>query len=52
MKVLVVGSSGFLGGWVKKLLLKDNEHDVIEDDLKERVYQRMKHYFEAFGYKK
>ena len=30
MKVLVVGSSGFLGGWVKKLLLEDNEHDVIE----------------------
>ena len=29
MKVLVVGSSGFLGGWVKKLLLEDNEHDVI-----------------------
>ena len=28
MKVLVVGSSGFLGGWVKKLLLEDNEHDV------------------------
>ena len=36
MKVLVVGSSGFLGGWVKKLLLKDNEHDVIEllEDIK------------------
>ena len=30
MKVLVVGSSGFLGGWVKKLLLEDNVHDVIE----------------------
>ena len=30
MKVLVVGSSGFLGGWVKKLLLEDNEYDVIE----------------------
>ena len=30
MKVLVVGSSGFLGGWVKKLLLEENEHKVIE----------------------
>ena len=30
MKVLVVGSGGFLGGWVKKLLLEHNEHDVIE----------------------
>ena len=36
MKVLVVGSSGFLGGWVKKLVLEDNEHDVIEllEDIK------------------
>ena len=30
MKVLVVGSKGFLGGWVKKLLLEDNEHELIE----------------------
>ena len=30
MKVLVVGSSGFLGGWVKKLLLEDNKHEIIE----------------------
>ena len=30
MKVLVVGSSGFLGGWVKKLLIEDNEHEIIE----------------------
>ena len=30
MKVLVVGSSGFLGGWVKKLLLEENKHEVIE----------------------
>ena len=30
MKVLVVGSGGFIGGWVKKLLIEDNEHDVIE----------------------
>ena len=30
MKVLVVGSNGFLGGWVKKLLLEDNEHELIE----------------------
>jgi len=31
---------------------KVNEHDVIEADLKEKVYQRMKHYFEAFQYQK
>ena len=30
MRVLVVGSGGFLGGWVKKLLLEDNEHELIE----------------------
>ena len=30
MRVLVVGSEGFLGGWVKKLLLEDNEHELIE----------------------
>ena len=30
MKVLLVGSEGFLGGWVKKLLLEDNEHELIE----------------------
>ena len=30
MKVLVVGSGGFLGGWVKKLLLEDNKHEIIE----------------------
>ncbi|MDC0076739.1 NAD-dependent epimerase/dehydratase family protein [Acidimicrobiaceae bacterium] len=30
MKVLLVGSEGFLGGWVKKLLLKDNEHELVE----------------------
>ena len=30
MRVLIVGSEGFLGGWVKKLLLEDNEHELIE----------------------
>ena len=30
MKVLLVGSEGFLGGWVKKLLLEDNEHELVE----------------------
>ena len=30
MKVLIVGSGGFLGGWVKKLLLEENKHEVIE----------------------
>jgi len=31
---------------------KVNEHDELKPELKERVYQRMKHYFDAFGYKK
>ena len=30
MKVLVVGSKGFLGSWVKKMLLTDTNHETLE----------------------
>ena len=37
MKVLVVGSSGFLGKHVKNLLDKENKYNVLEITGKEQV---------------
>ena len=44
MKVLVVGSGGFIGGWVKKLLIEDNEHDVIDIRGKRLRYYKCKYF--------
>tara|TARA_A100001234_G_scaffold133900_2_gene117429 strand:- start:2770 stop:3693 length:924 start_codon:yes stop_codon:yes gene_type:complete len=37
MKVLVVGSKGFLGSWVKKMLLTDTNHEILEISGKESL---------------
>lgn len=37
MKVLVVGSKGFLGSWVKKMLLADANHETLEISGKESL---------------
>ena len=37
MKVLVVGSKGFLGSWVKKMLLTDTNHETLEISGKESL---------------
>jgi len=37
MKVLVVGSKGFLGSWVKKMLLADTNHETLEISGKESL---------------
>ena len=37
MKVLVVGSKGFLGSWVKKMLLADTNHEILEISGKESL---------------
>ena len=37
MKVLVVGSKGFLGSWVKKMLLTDTNHETLEIPGKESL---------------
>ena len=37
MKVLVVGSKGFLGSWVKKILLTDTNHETLEISGKESL---------------
>jgi len=49
MRVLVVGSKGFLGGWVKKMLLEDSEHELIEiqgkNDLDITNIERLNEFF-------
>ena len=37
MKVLVVGSKGFLGSWVKKMLLANTSHEILEISGKESL---------------
>ena len=37
MKVIVVGSKGFLGSWVKKMLLTDTNHETLEISGKESL---------------
>ena len=37
MKVLVVGSKGFLGSWVKKMLLANTNHEILEISGKESL---------------
>lgn len=37
MKVLVVGSKGFLGSWVKKMLLAETNHEILEISGKESL---------------
>lgn len=37
MKVLVIGSNGFLGSWTKKILIEDSEHEVLEIKNKEHI---------------
>ena len=37
MKVLVVGSKGFLGSWVKKILLAKTNHEILEISGKESL---------------
>ena len=37
MKILVVGSNGFLGNWVNKILAKDQSYEIISISGKKQV---------------